>query len=533
MSAVAIMAACAAGGLSSCISNDLPYPWIQPTITEFSVQSTDAEGHNLLTGPTVIDSVNRSVTINLTEWADIENIKVEKTAFSEGTVLVNPSAIPSEIDLSSPMSLTLELYERSYDWTVTARQNIERYFTISSQISTSIIDVENHTVKALVPTGQALNSIQVHTIKLAGPAATMTPELAGQHVDFTEPVKVKVTEFGRTTEWTITVEQTDVSVELERVDAWTNVAWLYANAETGKQNGFEYRRASEEEWTVVPQDWITVNGGSFTACLRHLDAMTEYVARAVSDDDHSAEISFTTGQNVQLPNSDFTQWWKSGKVWNPWSENQEPFWGTGNRGATTLGDSNTTPLADASSTTGYQGAVLETRFVGVGVFGKIAAGNLFAGDYVRTDGTNGVLAFGRDFTMRPTAVKARLKYTTAPITHVSTSNPNFSYMKGEPDTCIVWCALADWNEPLEIRTKPSERQLFNRNDAGVIAYGQMQSGVTIGDYTDVIITLDYKATDRVPRYILLTASASKYGDYFTGGNGAILYIDSYELLYDY
>ena len=106
-------------------------------------------------------------------------------------------------------------------------------------------------------------------------------------------------------------------------------------------------------------------------------------------------------------------------------------------------------------------------------------------------------------------------------------------MKGEPDTCIVWCALGDWNEPFEIRTKRTDRQLFSPTDPGVIAYGQFQSGVAIEDYIDVVIDLDYNATDRVPKYIMVTASASKYGDYFTGGNGSVLTIKSYELLYDY
>ena len=149
------------------------------------------------------------------------------------------------------------------------------------------------------------------------------------------------------------------------------------------------------------------------------------------------------------------------------------------------------------------------------------------------DGTNGILAFGREFTERPTKLRARLKYSNVAITHTSTSNPNFSYMKGEPDTCIVWCALGDWNEQFEIRTKPSVRKLFSPTDPGVIAYGQFQSGEPIDDFIDVTIDLDYVATNRVPKYILVTASASKYGDYFTGGNGSLLTIESYELLYDY
>ena len=106
-------------------------------------------------------------------------------------------------------------------------------------------------------------------------------------------------------------------------------------------------------------------------------------------------------------------------------------------------------------------------------------------------------------------------------------------MKGEPDTSIVWCALGDWDEPYEIRTKPSDRQLFERDNAGVIAYGEITSGQPIEDFKDIIIPLEYNATNRIPKYLLLTASASKYGDYFTGGNGSVLTVLSYEVLYDY
>ena len=47
------------------------------------------------------------------------------------------------------------------------------------------------------------------------------------------------------------------------------------------------------------------------------------------------------------------------------------------------------------------------------------------------------------------------------------------------------------------------------------------------------VPFDYYATDRVPKYILVTLSASKYGDFFVGGNGSILTVTSVELQYDY
>ncbi len=521
--------------LTACISNDLPYPWVLPSVDEVKIVAVDSEGHDLLDGPAQIDSATQSIVLPLSEWANIEAVTISEIKFSDGTSCLDEDIFSRPLNLTSPVEFRLEMYERVVTWTISATQSISRSFTVASQIGAAQIDVENHTAVAAVPTGQPLEAISVRTLKLAGPSATYSPDLAGTTVDFSSPVTVSVTEFGQSTQWTLSVVQTDVSVAIDRIDPWTQVAWIYVSAEEGKAVGLQYRRADSdpEDWTEAPAEWLTANGGSYTVCLRHLDPETDYLVRATSEEDHSAELQFTTGLNVQLPNSNFTEWWLDGKIWNPWSDGGTSFWSTGNRGAATLGNSNTVPMESSLSATGYAGAKLETKFVGVSILGKLAAGNLFAGDFVKVDGTNGILAFGREFVQRPTKLKARIKYTTAEITDYSKSNPDFSAMKGQPDTCIVWCALADWENQFEIRTKPSDRQLFSPDLDGVIAYGQYQSGQSIDNYIDVEIPLDYNATDRVPRYILVTASASKYGDYFTGGRGAVLYIESYELLYDY
>ena len=75
--------------------------------------------------------------------------------------------------------------------------------------------------------------------------------------------------------------------------------------------------------------------------------------------------------------------------------------------------------------------------------------------------------------------------------------------------------------------------MFNINDEHVIAYGTIESAKTIANWQDFEINLEYRATNRKPKYILIVASASKYGDYFTGGEGAVMCVDDFELLYDY
>lgn len=505
--------------VSGCIDNNVPYPRIQPNFLSFEVENSYRA--------TSIDTLSRKMTVYLNDVADIQNVNVMSYSITDGASVVG-DALAGGMDLTSPVSVTLRLYQ-DYVWTITAVQNIERYFTIASQIGTSAVDAGAHRVIAYVPMSVDLKQVKVQTIRLGGSTSVMTPDLTGQTVDFSQPVTVEVTEFGRSENWTIYVEQTESNVTTERVDAWTCVAWLYGVAQVGKENGFEYRRADDTEWSKVPAEWVTHNGGSFTGRLIHLSPETAYVARACSDDETGNEIEFVTTGSATIPNASLDEWWLSGKIWNPWLEGGNQYWDTGNKGATTLGDSNSVPTDDTSTGTG-KAAMLQTKFVGIASVGKLAAGNLFTGKYVRTDGTNGVLSFGREFSGRPTKIKGYLKYKSATISHATES---FTRLKGQPDTCIVWTALADWNTPFEIRTKPSDRQLFDENDPQVIAYGKVQYGEDVPEYIPFEIELDYRTTQRVPRYIVIVASASKYGDYFTGGDGSVLYVDDLSLEYDY
>lgn len=514
-----LVAALLAIAVTGCIKNDIPYPRIQPNFLTFTVEGEAA--------PAVIDSTTRVVNITLDETADIYAMKVTGYTVTPGAI-VEEGVLDRPLDMTKPQAVMLRIYQE-YWWVLKASQNIERYFNVAGQIGSSVIDVPARRVIVTLPEGTDLTKLRVTSMKLSPIGSTVTPDIDGKTISLSSPLELSITNHGREEIWTIYAEVTASTVTTERCDAWTRVAWAYAQAQEGKDNGFEYRRSDTEEWTRVPDAWITANGGSLTARLINLQPETEYAVRAYSDDEYAAEIVFTTGPEVQVPNGDFEYWWLNGKVWNPWQEGGEQYWDTGNKGATTLGQSNSVPTEDTPTGTG-KAAMLETKFVGIGSLGKLAAGNIFAGYYVRTDGTNGILSFGRPFTQRPTKVRGYLKYKCVDISHSSTE---FEYLKGRPDTCIVWSALIDSDEPFEIRTNPKNRQLFDPAGDEVVAYGNIQYGKNVDSYIPFEFELKYTSTQRVPNYILIVASASKYGDYFTGGNGSVLYIDDIELLYDY
>lgn len=503
----------------ACIKNDIPYPRIQANIINM-VARDQTQG-------AVIDSAARTVKLYFPEETDLYHVNIESVTLTEGAHFV-PDTVPSVLNLSSPVTLTVELYQ-PYEWTVSAIQDIERYFTIAGQIGSTLIDAPGRRVVVSVSDHADLAALKVESMKLGPRGCTTIPDMEGKTVNFTSPVDVEIITHGHSEIWTIYVETTASTVNTVRADAWTQVAFVYGEAQGERKNGIEYRLQGSTEWTRVPDEWITSEGGSFYARILHLTPGTTYEARAYSDEEYAQVLTFTTGSVVQVPNSSLDQWWLNGKVWCPWEEGGTPYWDTGNKGATTLGTSNSFPTEDTSTGSGWA-AQLETRFVGIGSIGKLAAGNLFVGSYVRTEGTNGILSFGRPFKERPTKLRGYMKYKTAAV---SSASKDFDYMKGKPDTCIIWCALIDQDEPFEIRTNPNNRQLFDSNGSYVVAYGNFQSGQDIPAYIPFEINLDYTSTSRVPKYILITASASKYGDYFTGGAGATLWLDDLELLYDY
>lgn len=510
-----------AGVLSSCLKNDIPYPIIQVNILEI-----EAEGQISAS----IDEKERVVTFTFPEQADLRNVKITKFTIPEGT-RSSRNMIDQTLNLTKDQTVTLSLYQ-DYQWTLKAQQNIERYFVVDGAVGNATIDAPARRVVCNVSKSVDLKFVHVDKIKLgAADVSTMSPDLNNTSVDFTtQPVKVLVSAFDTSEYWSIYINQVESDVELTQVDAWTRVIWAYANAQEGKDNGFEYRMSGSDTWTKVPDEDIITDGGALRACIHHLEPTTSYDVRATSDNAVSSTQTVVTDSEYTVPNFSFDEWNLDGKLWNPWAIDDEPYWGNGNKGATTLGNSNSLPSEDTwNGGPGYS-AKLETRFIGIGVVGKLAAGNLFTGTYVKTDGTNGILDFGRPFTGRPTRLHGYWKHKAANITH--TSSEFIEYM-GRPDTAQIYITLTDWDAPYEIRTNPKNRHLFDINDPHIIGYGTVQSYSDIPNWTEFVIDIDYRATNRRPKYILIVCSASKLGDYFTGGDGGEMQIDNFFFDWDY
>lgn len=74
--------------------------------------------------------------------------------------------------------------------------------------------------------------------------------------------------------------------------------------------------------------------------------------------------------------------------------------------------------------------------------------------------------------------------------------------------------------------------LFSKDDSKIIAYGELIIDGNVNAWTEHKIKLEYRRKDVKPKYILVVASASKYGDYYTGSTGSTMWLDDLELIYE-
>lgn len=539
----------AAGTFFSCaIENDIPYPIVEANIESMTVEGQRGADQNS-SADAIINKNARTVTLYVNDGVDLSNLKITSLKITSGAELLADSAacknydkfpttgftsldsIPlssdTRMDFTNPVTFTLRTYQ-DYVWRVTVNQIIQRDIEVEG-MTDYVIDANSRTVIVYVK-DQELTNLNVTKMNLGGEYGTVSPDPTTIK-DYSSPVKFNVRRSWEeySYEWTVYVYPDNGETNSGSTDAFamTTRATVNGKVQSGKTPVVEYCKQDEASWNTVPAANVSVSGNTFTATLTGLSPSTTYKYRISVDGTAGSELTFTTAAATPLENGSFDDWSSevatNGTLWQPWSTSS--FWDTGNRGATSIADSNSVPTSETCNGTG-KAASLETKWIVM----KLAAGNIFTGSYVRTDGTNGVLSFGREFSSFPSKLRINYKCTSATIDKIG--EDALSYLKGQPDSCHIYIALTDWDQPLEIRTRPSERQLFDKNDSHVIAYAEYISGNSDSQYQQKDLVLDYRYMNRTPKYILVVASASKYGDYFTGGVGSKLLIDNFELIYD-
>lgn len=308
--------------------------------------------------------------------------------------------------------------------------------------------------------------------------------------------------------------------------------------------GFKYRKAGESAWneavangsTGAPRRTRANKGTAYSVTLSGLEAGTTYEYKAFADEFESTNIqTFTTEAKYIIPNASMEEWstyaFKNKEIVFPGSGSEPTMWDSGNEGASTAGETLTNKNGDIKHSGNYS-ARLESKHVII----KFAAGNIFMGDYVETDGTNGVLALGRPYNGSHPA-KLRVWANYRPSKNLkNTGDPAVQdLVTSECDNGQIYVAITD--EVIDIRTNPKNQKLFTPDDPHVLGYGQVTWNANFGadgvlEMVEIPIEYFERARTTKATHLVITCCASKFGDYFAGGDGSLLYLDDFELVYE-
>lgn len=309
-----------------------------------------------------------------------------------------------------------------------------------------------------------------------------------------------------------------------------------------------YREASDSNapWQSAA---LTATRGSHTATatLTGLTPGTNYVCKAASDNWEGTELYyFATEAPFAIPFGNMETWGianGNNAIKFPGNDYATQFWDSGNHGSATLG----TTLTQGSSVMHHGGelsAELKSQYVALGgIIGKFAAGNLFAGTFGKTVGTEGAqLTFGQPYNgTHPEALSVWVSYTPQKVTDAKSGNPG-NLAKNDWDEGQIYVAFA--TEPYSVNTSTKETNgvpantFFNPDDPRILGYGEKTwaKGESYGTPTSMAelrIPIEWRnsAKTKEAKYIIIVCSASKYGDYFTGGRNSVMYLDDFELVY--
>lgn len=343
--------------------------------------------------------------------------------------------------------------------------------------------------------------------------------------------------------WNVVASNATVKTsETKPYEVWTSKATLHGEIlrEILFTPKFRYRVKGEQEWTTVDAD---LSENSFSKEITGLTPGLTYEYQAMDGEQASSvTCEFMTETKFQPENAGFEYTSGSSPILI-YGDKQSMWWDTGNHGSATMKKNVTTPDTSVKHS-GNQSILLSSQFVGVLGIGKFAAGNLFAGKYLKTDGTDGVLGWGRPCTSRPKALKLWVRYEPGTV-----DNGGSHIANGVTDQGIIYVAVGDWagqaaegeTWPFVVKTK--DQTLFTTEKGtysgdGTIAYGEKifteayKEGTNLKELTIELDYNNYGGDQRKPTSIIIVASASRYGDYFEGSGASKMWLDDMELIYE-
>ncbi len=526
------------GVLTSCIKNDIPYPYIEGVIQSMEVEN--------MIGDAKIDKQRHAVEVVVDENANLKSIVVTKLVanqeariYPEESACANASQFPdfsftslddlpgnanTTLDCSSPITILLRTYQ-DYVWTLKVTREVNRVVSVEHQVGEPQIDEQTHNVIVYVDKKSCtLDDIRILELSLEGSKAKALPDPSTVR-DFTRP---RTFEFYRDEQyvgtWTVDVQFTEQTSSAGSVDVWAKKATLNGGMRSGATPIVEYKKASETTWTRVDEaDVKKLSATSFSAEIHGLTDGTDYEWHVIVDGVTGATAKFTTEKIVGIPNLNFDTWTQKGKNWyaNGVADNYDDpdaFWASGNEGVTsTLAGGKDPITVPVEGSEAYRGkAARMTSLTGVPLVGA-AAGNLFVGKY-KTNISNPSSSpqFGRPFTgARPLRMAGYYKYLSMPITHEGSVPGNLTMDQGH-------IYLKIWDA-----------------SGNMFGYGEFIIPETVDEYQRFEFDVKYTDLTAKPAMMTIVATSSRYGGEFSGarvcgqvGAGSTLWVDEFELLYE-
>lgn len=323
-------------------------------------------------------------------------------------------------------------------------------------------------------------------------------------------------------------------------DLWFGTANLGAvfTGDDASSIKIRYREKGTEEWTELDAQ-PTENEFVYAADAFGFTAGKSYEMQLVKNGIESGmTVTVNTEPGSQVPNSDFEEWHKSGAASYPYAQGGTEFWGTGNPGATSLGESfnltsESTDVRPGSA--GKYSARLETKKPSIVGIGKLAAGNIFVGSFGEISGMGGTVNMGRafEFNAKPKALRVWYKYT--PV----------GSDKGRIFICLV--NITNGDKYHVVNTNNTDATAFDPRDeflytdkqnpetlqGHIIGYGDLLLESSVTEWTMVEIPITYREqySSEKSNVLMVTATASYRGDFFEGEVGSLMYLDDIEFVY--
>lgn len=297
--------------------------------------------------------------------------------------------------------------------------------------------------------------------------------------------------------------------------------------------------------------------GNVSALVTGLSAGAySYSLASIDNADMTCEsVDFSLAAPMEVPNINFENWGTRSKksvigsgnatFISPNADSDALYWDSGNWGAVAGGEILTQSTTVVATEASKKAAMLTSTWAGKLGFGAFAAGSIYSGE-AQSVGTDGaVLKYGQSYQGYPTHLRGYYKYTPGNIDYYGDKTPSDGLKKGEQDECLIYVALS--TKQHEVISKTSQVVPYPFNDESVFAYGSYISGKTedkTGEtsaetiqngYAPFKIKLNYKTAvpKNGPFYILIVATSSRYGEYFTGSTSSVMYVDEFSLDYEY